>query len=105
MSGSSYSAPGGSFLHTQLMKFLHGLDEGTPLRVMVPSLNRCPGQFVELDHIFYDPRDKIISLDGDISEMCHWTPDKVDNLPWEIRKYIKSLQERIKELEENEAKA
>lgn len=104
MSGSSHSAAGGSFLHTQLLELLRGVGDSGPYRVLVPSLNRCPGKFVELDHVFIDPQDRTISLDGDISEMCHWTPDKVSDLPWEIQKYIKSLQERIKELEKNEAK-
>ena len=36
--------------------------------VEVPSLNRCQGSFITVDHAFVDPRDKTVSIDGDISE-------------------------------------
>jgi len=38
------------------------------LRVRVPSLNRCPGEFIEADHLFVCIRDGEVCLDGDISE-------------------------------------
>ena len=36
--------------------------------VEVPSLNRCQGSSITVDHAFVDPRDKTVSIDGDIAE-------------------------------------
>ena len=36
--------------------------------VEVPSLNRCRGSLITADHVYVDPRDKTVSIDGDIAE-------------------------------------
>lgn len=36
--------------------------------IQIPSINREPGQFIGADHVFYDPRENTICIDGDISE-------------------------------------
>lgn len=36
--------------------------------VLVPSINRRPGEFIPADHVFVDSKENYLSIDGDIAE-------------------------------------
>lgn len=65
MSGSSHTLDK-SLTVGDLKKLLDGVDDAWV--VEVPSMHRCPGSFIGADHVFVDPRDKTVSIDGDIAE-------------------------------------
>ena len=67
MSGTSHSFVGGKQLTVAaLLDLLR--DVPGHLWVEAPSLNRCPGKFIQADHVFIDTKDGYISIDGDIGE-------------------------------------
>lgn len=65
MSGESHS-----YMRPITLGDFRRITSGLPDEYMieVPSINRCPGEFIGADHVFVDPREAKLSIDGDISE-------------------------------------